>query len=257
MDYNKLSHNLKNDGFILIRNFFTDNEVRIIENTAKTLQELPEIRDGYMKYYENTNNNRILSRIENFVYDSNVKELKDNIVDKISIVINNIIGEKMNMFKDKINWKLPGGGKFKPHQDFEAWSDFPVDFFVSCAIFVDNCTIENGCLEMVKGENQKGILKNNNGCIDNELVNNMEWNPILSNKNDLVIFDAYVPHRSDINKSNSSRRIIYLTYTKNSEGDFYKDYFIKKRKEMPPDFERDNSTKININSKYNLANPIS
>ena len=145
-----------------------------------------------MKYYENSNNStdkRILSRIENFVNDKNVSELYNNVIKKVSQTLHDIMCEKMNMFKDKINWKLPGGGKFKPHQDFEAWSDFPPTNFLSCAIFVDNCTVDNGCLEMVKGEHTKGILKNTNGCLDEELVDSMDWEPILSTKRDLVIFD--------------------------------------------------------------------
>lgn len=259
MNYENLMDTIKNDGYLLIEDFFTDSEVEIIQNSAKLLKELPEIKGGYMKYYENSSNSqhRILARIENFCNDKKMSNLYDNIITKVSDTINNVMGQKMNMFKDKINWKLPGGGKFKPHQDFEAWSDFPVTNFVSCAIFVDDCTIENGCLEMVKGENNKGVLKNTNGCLDEELVASMNWEPILSTKRDLVIFDAFVPHRSDINKSSSSRRIIYLTYNKDTEGNFYKDYFDKKRAELPPDFERTENTQINLNSKYNLANPIS
>lgn len=261
MDYQRLANVIKSDGYILIKNYFDNQEVEIIQNSAHILKELPEITGGYMKYYENTSTNekdkRILSRIENFTYDNQVTELKEKIIDKVSKTLQDIMSENMNLFKDKINWKLPGGGKFKPHQDFEAWSDFPPKNFMSCAIFVDNCTKENGCLEMVQGENNKGILKNDNGCIDEEVVNSMKWNHILSTKRDLVIFDAFVPHRSDKNNSNSSRRIIYLTYNKEEEGNHYKDYFIKKREELPPDFERITTTKININSKYNLANPIS
>ena len=259
MNYGKLLNTLRNDGYLLIENFFSDKEVQIIQTYATVLKDLPEIKGGYMKYYENSNNSqqRILARIENFVNDKNVSELYNNVIKKVSQLVDDIMCEKMNMFKDKINWKLPGGGKFKPHQDFEAWSDFPATNFLSCAIFVDNCTIENGCLEMVKGEHTNGVLKNINGCLDEELVSSMTWKPILSTKKDLVIFDAFVPHRSDINRSTSSRRIIYLTYNKSTEGNFYKAYFDKKRIELPPDFERNENTEINLNSKYNLANPIS
>ena len=48
----------------------------------------------------------------------------------------------------------------------------------------------------------------------------------------------------------------YFTFNKLDEGNYYGAYFDKKRKEMPPDFERDPNKTYNINNKYNLANPI-
>ena len=62
------------------------------------------------------------------------------------------------LFKDKINWKNPGGQGFGAHQDQPAWDDFPPNKFVTAAMFVNNTTKENGCLEFAEDANHLGIL---------------------------------------------------------------------------------------------------
>jgi hypothetical protein len=109
---------------------------------------------------------------------------------------------------------------------------------------------------MVRGEADKGVLPNDNGCIKNELVSKYNWEPVLVSPSDLVFFNAFVPHRSDKNTSNNTRRVYYFTFNKLSEGNHYGAYFENKRREMPPDFERDPNKVYNTKNKYNLANPI-
>ena len=146
--------------------------------------------------------------MENFINDSNMVDFKDFISNEVTPTVEEVL-ECINLFKDKINWKLPGGGAFKPHQDFEAWSDFPPTYYVTCAILVDEYTFENGCLEMVSESHKNGVLKNENGCLNEELVNSMDWEPIFGNSRDLVIFDSFVPHRSGMNMSTKSKGILF------------------------------------------------
>ena len=107
-----------------------------------------------MKYYENTNKDRVLCRIEKFfsIESRIINLLKSKIIPKLT----ELEGKPMKLFKDKLNWKLPGGGKFKPHQDFEAWNDFPPKYYTTVALFADECTKENGCLQ-IKRKDKEGI----------------------------------------------------------------------------------------------------
>ena len=57
-------------------------------------------------------------------------------------------GEPVLLFKDKINFKLPGGAGFGDHQDAPAYVDFGVEHHLTFATPADPFTIENGCLEM-------------------------------------------------------------------------------------------------------------
>jgi len=244
----------KRDGYIVIRDFFSPLETEAIVSCADSLFKLPDVKGRYMKYYENTSNGRILARIEKFFSEEPriMNLLKSRIMPKLI----ELEGEPMTLFKDKLNWKLSGGGEFKPHQDFEAYSDFPPKYYTTCAVFADTCTIENGCLEMVRGEADKGVLPNDNGCIKDELVSKYTWEPVLVSPSDLVFFNAFVPHRSGKNTSNNTRRVYYFTFNKLNEGNHYGAYFENKRREMPPDFERDPNKVYNTKNKYNLANPI-
>ena len=228
---NLLKRQFKRDGFLVLKNVFTKEQSKLIISEAEKLFSLPEIKGGYMKYFESKDNsyeNKILARMENFIKDDNLINLKKLVDNDVKPILEEVLEKRVSLFKDKINWKLPGGGAFKPHQDFDAWSDFPPKYYVTCAILVDNCTKENGCLEMVAGKHTDGVLKNNNGEINQDIVNSMDWLSILGNSRDLVLFDSFVPHRSGLNESNNSRRVCYFTYNLLEEGDHYDAYFKKK-----------------------------
>lgn len=246
--------NFEQDGFVMLDGFLTESESNMIESFADEAYDLPEILDSYMKYHEGSGTERKLARFENFRgLNSAFDKLLDN---KLTPCVEKILGKKVNLFKDKMNWKLSGGGAFKAHQDHMAWSDFPPKYYVTLAIPVDNCTAENGCLEMVRGRHKEGIFDGENGTIGKKWEDEFKWEFLYGKVGDIILFDSFVPHRSGPNVSDGSRRIIYLTYNLSEEGNHYDAYFASKRKNFPPDFERPKGTTVNLTSKYNLANPI-
>ena len=56
---------------------------------------------------------------------------------------------------------------------------------------------------------------------------------------DVAFFDSFVPHRSGPNSTDSSRRVLYVTYNKLSEGYAYESYYADKMREFPQDCERE------------------
>ena len=106
------------------------------------------------------------------------------------------------------------------------------------------------------------MLKNNdhifnhNGCISESIENQLDWKYIESTPKDLLIFDSYIPHKSDKNNSSNSRSIFYFTFNKLSEGNHYQKYVENKRKYFPPENERNNQNIDLNNNKYNLGNPL-
>lgn len=242
------------DGFALLDGFLSESDSDMVRKFADRAYYLPEVLNSYMKYYEGFGDNRKLARFENFRgLNSDFDKL---LAEKFTPCVEKILGKKVKLFKDKMNWKLPGGGGFKAHQDHMAWSDFPPKYYVTLAVFVDNCTMENGCLEMVRGKHKEGIYDGEHGTIGNKWEKEFKWEPQYGTIYDVVLFDSFVPHRSGPNVSNGSRRVIYLTYNLAEDGDHYDAYFASKRKNFPPDFERVDGITVDINSKYNLANPI-
>ena len=72
---------------------------------------------------------------------------------------------------------------------------------------------------------------------------------------DLVLFDSYLPHRSRVNLSDASRRVLYATYNRQKEGSWRDAYFDAKRSCFPPDAEREPG-KVYAPGVFNVGNPI-
>jgi hypothetical protein len=67
----------------------------------------------------------------------------------------------------------------------------------------------------------------------------MEFKPCPTQPGDIVLFDAYAPHRSAPNMTRTTRRLYFATYNRASEGDHLVRYYADKRRNFPPDVERD------------------
>jgi 2-aminoethylphosphonate dioxygenase len=159
------------------------------------------------------------------------------------------VGPAVLPFKDKTNEKLPGGGAFRPHQDFAAYQFFKPRYQVTAQLGIDPATLENGCVqfatnfealaaarpdavaERVEGKillhSNKGGA--NHGDVRADIASGLHWQPLESSAADLVIFDSFVPHWSDINRSSRPRRAIFVTFNLASEGSLYDGYYADKR----------------------------
>ena len=230
------------NGFLVKKNFFNHSEISeirkwVYEYTDKQPEDWEFGKE--MGYYETSLNDgkRILTRLENFCdYNKNFNDLVYS--EKIMGCIEELLGEPCIFFKEKINFKNPGGSGFAPHQDaISRWDDY-ASTFMNALICTDEGTIENGCLEVAPGFHNKGFLGPYDAPIPDEILKDMTFQPIEHSLGDIVFFDGFTPHQSKENKTNLPRTNVYLTYNKLSEGDFRKQYFTRKRKELPPDNER-------------------
>ena len=113
------------NGYLLEKSFFNQNEIDLWKTGVSYFQNIPEIISGPMKYFEKSqiNGDVILNRVENFCdYLPLVKDLIEG--DKIQTLLQKLTGRSYVLFKDKINFKLSGGGGFRPHQDGAAFRKF-------------------------------------------------------------------------------------------------------------------------------------
>ena len=217
------------------------------------MENLPEEYGKWMIYYETRNNKNFKSRIENFTYYH--QDINEFVEEKITPVLSLICDKEMILFKDKINWKLSKGDGFIAHHVQAAWSDFNIERFYSVALFAGPSIKENGCLQFVTDENNIGLLSKD-GCLPQEIEKKFNWEYFETYPRDLLIFDSYIPHKSDKNNSGNSRSIFYFTFNSLEEGNFYTEYVKKKRQHFPPPNERGDKS-VNIeNNKYNLGNPL-
>src|SRR5262249_23708584 len=132
----------KRDGFVIVPALFDEAEISEISAWADELQSEPEMPGRQMMYFEPDARHpgeRVLQRIENFYpFHAGFAALCDG--DKLLAGVSRLFGERAVLFKDKINYKLPGGGGFKPHQDQQAgWSTY-ADLFITGMVSIDSTT---------------------------------------------------------------------------------------------------------------------
>lgn len=179
------------------------------------------------------------------------EQLRKLVFARVLPIIEACGGEKYLPFKDKENEKHPGGGAFTPHQDFAAYQFFGPRYEITVGIPVDPNTKENGCLQFAR--NWKATVAGipdavievptkdipllsyinggpKNGDIREDITEKMEWYDAELGVRDLVLFDSFVPHRSFVNKSTESRRLLILTFAPARYGDWYQRYYQEKRR---------------------------
>ena len=151
------------------------------------------------------------------------------------------------LFKDKLNFKGPGGGNFLCHQDATAYSTGDLaKRHISVMVAIDKATPDNGPLQVTPGRHREGIIPNEAGVVLPDIEAKMKFIPVLANPGDIVLFDSYLPHRSDANMSNGWRRLAYLTFNMKNEGDFHSQYYAKKMAMM----KEGNAGSISINKDF-------
>jgi len=147
------------DGYLVVRGMYSADEVVDISRWTDEVANMPEVPGKYMMYFEKSRNDgaRIICRIENFVpYHEGFSKLITDC--RMQQAVSELLGEDAVLFKDKINFKLPGGDGFKEHQDVQAgWDEF-ADVHITAMIAIDETNEANGSLEMIPGMHTKGVL---------------------------------------------------------------------------------------------------
>ncbi|MBC8337584.1 MAG: phytanoyl-CoA dioxygenase family protein [Rhodospirillales bacterium] len=228
----------KNDGYLVLRQAFDAEEMTRIETWARELVALPEETGKHWVYHEKSlkgDDADLISRIEN------IAPFHDGFAELSSVLkapVAQLLGEKSALFKEKVNFKMPGGDGFKPHQDSQAGWDEYADFFISVLVSIDEATEENGCLQMCGGHHQRGLFKSWEPLTDEDMAG-MDFVLCPTEPGDVVFFDCFAPHASEPNMTESTRRIYYATYNRASAGDHMAQYYADKHKSFPPDIDRD------------------
>ena len=230
----------RKQGWLLARGFIAPAEVGALARWTEELAAWPEEPGKHMVYREPSlidARRRVIQRIENFCpyhapFDAFVRR------GRLRKAVDQLLDAPACLFKEKINFKMPGGAGFEPHQDQQAgWSRY-ASIFVTALVTIDRATIENGCLEMGDGARFTGLIGEEWRPLTAAKMKGFNLAPVLTEPGDVLFFDSYAPHASKPNMTDRPRRILYLTYNAASEGDHRARYFAEKRENFPPDVER-------------------
>lgn len=228
----------RRQGFLVIRGLFDAAETRDLAQWTEEVAAYPEVPGKYMMYFEQSRlvpDKRILNRIEDIEpYHKGFSRLF--LGEKLQGTVSGLFGEPAVLYKDKINFKMPGGDGFKAHQDVQAGWDAYASLHITALVSIDASTRENGCLEMAAGFHRSGLLGDKWKPLDEDAL---DYTPVMTAPGDAVFFDSYAPHRSQPNMTDSPRRVLYVTYNRLSEGDHRRQYYLDKRRNYPPDCERE------------------
>ena len=230
----------KADGYLLVRNLYSPDEINQISSWTDELSRAPEIPGKTMMYFETSrqDSSRILSRIENFVpFHAGFGQLITR--RRMQQAVSELFGESAVLFKDKINFKLPGGDGFKEHQDVQAGWDAYAPLHITAMVAIDETNEANGSLEVIAGMHKQGLLGEMWAPLNETHTQHQVYRPIHCKPGDAVFFDSFAPHRSGPNRTDQARRVLYITFNKGSDGDHRAQYYADKRRSYPPDIERE------------------
>lgn len=209
---------------------------RTLQSWTDEVSNLPREKGKWMPYDEITSTGeRQLMRTENFApYHSGFNSLLFG--DAIRSILAQVTDHEMLLFKDKINYKLPGGNGFQAHLDAPAYDHIGRIEHTTANLAVDAATIANGCVEVVPGSHRMDVTLAHGGKIAREWEGAQGWIPVELEAGDLLIFGSHLAHRSASNKTDEARRSVYATYARASDGRDLRDkYYADRRENFPPD----------------------
>jgi 2-aminoethylphosphonate dioxygenase len=120
------------------------------------------------------------------------------------------LGQPATAFKDKINYKQPGGAGFLPHQDQVAYPN--ARNVVSLLVAIDECTTDNGCLWVAAGVDRV-LDTDERGVVRADLSRELQWQPVELAPGDVLCIDGLAPHWSDTNRTERARRVMVASYS--------------------------------------------
>lgn len=227
-------------GYVVVKGFVAPDAIRRIGAWLDELAAAPPGKGTEARYFEKSpvTGASILVRAEHFVGPENAAVSQLLLPPRAWEALADLLGEPAVLFKEKVNYKLPGCRADKLHQDQAAGWNAYCDFFITMAVAVDDNRLDNAALSFLDtGRYEKRLM-------------GPEWQPLTqddppyqpasdyalieADSGDVIFFDSYVPHGSPPNESRRQRRNIYLTFNRLSAGDMRQRYYADKWANYPP-----------------------
>ncbi len=215
-------------GWLVLRGALDADTVAALTAWVEQVEEWAHVGGPGLHHFEQTDQGPRIARSEDLVpYHPGLRRFicEDLLPDQVGA----LLGEPAVLYKEKVNFKQPGGAGFAPHQDAPAYRF--VDHHISVMVPLDPATARSGGLSFARGHT-RGRLPEARGVLAPDVVAALDWQPVDAMPGDVVLFDSYTPHRSGSNDSDRPRRALYLTYNAARLGDFRDRYYADKRAEL-------------------------
>ena len=217
--------NYQRDGYVIIKEFFSPEEVGLLLETYKN-DKL--IKESSINVDDNSGLNTKLTLWYNSgddIYGAFSKS--ERVVDGLEM----IFGDKPALYHTKFMQKEPKvGGSWEWHQDYGYWYDngFLLPEMLSVMVAVTRANKENGCLQVLKGSHKIGRI--NHGSTGEQVgadmkrvnfaMENMELIYVELEPGDTLFFHGNLLHKSDNNTSDHARFSLISAYNLSSNRSF-------------------------------------
>jgi hypothetical protein len=114
------------NGYVHIRNVFNSSEAALLSRWVEEIRAWPQSNESkWMHHYEHTAHGARLTRTENIVsYHPQLGRWL--MAGKLPSLVGALLGEDVFLYKEKINYKYPGGAGYAAHQDAPAYKQIAV-----------------------------------------------------------------------------------------------------------------------------------
>jgi ectoine hydroxylase-related dioxygenase (phytanoyl-CoA dioxygenase family) len=126
------------------------------------------------------------------------------------------------LFTEKLNLKRPRHGGVNPmHQDYPYWVQVAEEAseIATAMLFLDDSTLDNGCLQVVPGSHRDGAWKGRTDGdrfsaneIDTARYQHIDVVPVEVPAGSLILFGPFLVHQSAPNTSERERRALLFSY---------------------------------------------
>ena len=127
-----------------------------------------------------------------------------------------LLREPVTVMKEKLLYKQPGTSGFGLHRDIDYFraAAIPGDEVVTAAVAIDAMTVASGTVVFYPELRYRATPAPANDDRDVDEAAALGCVPLSFelDPGDVLLFDGLVPHRSDFNRSEHSRRVYYITY---------------------------------------------
>jgi hypothetical protein len=221
------------------RGVLSTARVAALQEWADEIEGWPAGSHRFGHYAEQTSRGPVICRTEN------VSACHAGVASLVATALRDCAAEALGVpvtdFKDKVNYKQPGGAGFRPHQDRLAYPG--VARVLSVLVAIDDCSVEAGCLWLASGVDEV-LPVDDRGVVRGDVARSLDWQPAPLAPGDAVCIDGLAPHYSEANRTAAPRRVLVASYAPTNEGYTREQYYDARRRTMADATTRDGRFRI-------------
>ena len=205
------------DGYIVISGLLDEARLCEIDLETSRLNKNRELfaKQASSELRHDNSGNPVHDRLEPVIPHSAVF---DNLSTDplITIPIEQLLGDKASVFKEKLIYKPPGVEGYGPHQDYRYWDylKIPADDILTLMINIDHSDARSGALEIFPGTHKSCLPApaHNPLDVDPNHLQSLSGKLICCDPGDAILFHSMLAHRSARNASRGSRRAWFTSW---------------------------------------------